>query len=99
MEYNKKVIVLKDMKSNIIDEAYVILRENVNIRKSRLEFDEKEFLKENFIYEEAEKEINDYVRRQEDKNICEENQRFLFLNKIFKILVIGLVIINIFLIK
>lgn len=93
---NKKVIVLKDIKSNIIDEAYVVLRENVNIRKSKLQYDEKEFLKNKFIYEEAESEINEYVNKQDGMFVYEENKKLVFYNKLFKILVVLLIIVNIF---
>ena len=93
---NKKVIVLKDIKSNIIDEAYVVLRENVNIRKSKLQYDEKEFLKNNFIYEEAEIEINEYVNKQDGMFVYEENKKLVFYNKLFKILIVLLIIVNIF---
>lgn len=93
---NKKVIVLKDIKSNIIDEAYVVLRENVNIRKSKLQYDEKEFLKNKFIYEEAESEINEYVNKQDGMFVYEENKKLVFYNKLFKILIVLLIIVNIF---
>lgn len=93
---NKKVIVLRDIKSNIIDEAYVVLRENVNIRKSKLQYDEKEFLKNKFIYEEAESEINEYVNKQDGMFVYEENRKLVFYNKFFKILVVLLIIVNIF---
>ena len=93
---NKKVIVLKDIKSNIIDEAYVVLRENVNIRKSKLQYDEKEFLKNKLIYEEAESEINEYVNKQDGMFVYEENKKLVFYNKLFKILIVLLIIVNIF---
>ena len=93
---NKKVIVLRDIKSNIIDEAYVVLRENVNIKKSKLQYDEKEFLKNKFIYEEAESEINEYVNKQDGMFVYEENKKLFFYNKIFKILIVLLIIVNIF---
>ena len=93
---NKKVIVLRDIKSNIIDEAYVVLRENVNIKKSKLQYDEKEFLKNKFIYEEAESEINEYVNKQDGMFVYEENRKLVFYNKFFKILVVLLIIVNIF---
>ena len=67
----KNIVVLKDFQSNIVDEAIVILKNNVDIKKKEIadgksEDDTKNNSQNyNFIVQEAEKVIRDYVNNTE----------------------------------
>ena len=66
----KNIVILKDIPSNIVDEAIVILKNNISIKR-REKVDNKYLNKtdENinsnneFLIQEAENVINDYVKR------------------------------------
>ena len=69
----KKMIVLKNIKSNLIEEAYIVFKDNVKLHKLNLLNDNKKFKNEleidkelisnddNYIIKEAEMIINDYA--------------------------------------
>lgn len=66
----KNIVVLRDFQSNIVDEAIVILKNNVNIKKREMVEGREEENKNcnqnyNFIVKEAEKVIQDYVKSTE----------------------------------
>ena len=69
----KKMIVLKNLKSNIIEEAYVIFKNNVKVHKyemvdngtSKLETKKKK--DKDYMVKEAEMIINDYIANIETK--------------------------------
>lgn len=66
----KNIVVLKDIPSNIVDEAIVILKNNTNIKKREKAqnkslniFDDNINSNNEFLIQEAENVINDYVKR------------------------------------
>lgn len=85
----KNIVVLKDLPSNLIDEAIVVLKENQKIPK--LEPASKEQKESNiettkiksskdYIIKEAQMLISDYISKIENKN-KKENQSIQKLNK------------------
>ena len=69
----KNTVVLKDIKSNLVEEAIIVFKENVKIKEKQLikGDDKKEQLEEidNIAIKEAENVISDYVEE------CEEEQK------------------------
>ena len=86
----KRMIILKDLNSNLVEEAYVIFKNNVKIHKFQ-EIDHKKNVKENeikkdeenkeLIIKEAEFIVDDYISKLESRyykksNIClKQNDR------------------------
>ena len=71
----KKMIVLKNLKSNMIEEAYVIFKNNVKVHKyeivdngiDNLETKKKKEKDKDYMVKEAEMIINDYISNIETK--------------------------------
>ena len=67
----KNTIVLKDIKSNLVEEAIIVFKENVKIKEKQLikGDDKKEQLEEidNIAIKEAENVISDYVEEFEEE--------------------------------
>lgn len=63
----KNIVVLKDLPSNIVEEAYVILKPNININKKDENLNDDYKDKPCYIIEEAEMIINNYISKIEDK--------------------------------
>ena len=70
----KRMIVLKNLQSNIVEEAYVVFKNNVkvhkyekvdNIDKKQIENKSKN---KDYIVKEAEMIVNDYIKNIEDKD-------------------------------
>ena len=83
----KNIVVLKDLPSNLIEEAIVVLKENQKIPKlepaSKDKKENESDMKKNskdYIVTEAQMLIADYISRVEDKNKT-ENQSIQKLNK------------------
>ena len=75
----KNIIVLKGMSSNVVDEAIVVLKPNINIKqneynkKTKFSLDEKN--KKMIVVKEAEQTINSYVKKlQKDSKKIEEDK-------------------------
>lgn len=69
----KNIVVLKNLPSNIVDEAIVVLKQNKkvkNVQYSRKNNSKEEMQKENneYIVKEAELLINKYIKEQEEKS-------------------------------
>ena len=106
MEINsmKNMIVLKNFPSNIVEEAFVVLKENVKIHKVEMadkkggkEKDKKQILKQNSIVKEAEMLITEYVdnlQKQEYK-VRNENKKMMDKYKKMKKLTILLSIFSV----
>ena len=89
----KNMIVLKNFPSNIVEEAFVVLKENVKIHKVEMadkkgskEKEKKQMSKQDSIVKEAEMLVNDYIKQIESKkntNIFEKsiNYKYNFLKK------------------
>ena len=90
----KKTIVLKDLNSNLVEEAIVVFKENVNIKEKQLlkgKTEKKEFDNENNIaIKEAENVILDYIDDYEKKQKI-NNQKAKM--NILKVINISLVIL------
>ena len=94
----KNIVVLKDLPSNIVEEAIVVLKENQKIQKLELIDKSKKQNKEqsqvktiseqgqkqkDYIIKEAQMLISDYISRIENKNKT-ENQSIQNLKKKYK---------------
>ncbi len=62
----KNMIILKDLPSNIVEEAYVILKPNVKLGKKTENLSEKPQETSNYIIGEAEMVISNYLSNLED---------------------------------
>ena len=93
----KNIIVLKDLPSNIIDEAIVILKDN-KIKKREKSENAAEFMKTNVISE-AQNVISEYIERLERPKKERQNEKKLLLKykklQILSILVTGGMILSI----
>jgi DNA polymerase III epsilon subunit-like protein len=91
MQLNKlnNIIFLKDVESNIIEEAFVVLKNNIEIKEIDAKSTEKNKLQEINILKEAELLINKEI---EEKNIKYEKFKIKKLEKKIKFLKI----VNIF---
>ncbi len=93
----KNIIVLKDLPSNIIDEAIVILKDN-KIKKREKSENAAEFMNSNVISE-AQNVISEYIERLERPKKERQNEKKLLLKykrlQILSILVTGGMILSI----
>lgn len=74
----RKVIVIKDIPSNIIEEAVFTLKENIKFE----DYEKENYIKYDSILGEAEGLIEEYVNKYEEVEIRKEN----FFEKIINIL-------------
>jgi len=96
----KNSIVLKGMASNVVDEAIVILKPHIKIKKMEhtKNFKEKSISKD-FIIKEAENVIIEYVNKIDKEKTLNENKKLeirirklQIINVLFFLILIGLVI-------
>lgn len=76
----KNIIVLKDLPSNIVDEAIVILKDKQKVKIAENNVKSHSFLdysdgNSEVVINEAETLVNDYIKRLEKQNIYKKNQR------------------------
>lgn len=92
----KNIIVLKDLPSNIIDEAIVILKDNKLKKGDKLEYT-NDYPNINIINE-AQNVISDYIEKLERPKKEKQNERKLLLKykklQILTILVTGMMIVS-----
>lgn len=87
----RNIVVLKDLPSNVIEEVFVILKENQNAKKlqyidkkhEKFESDNKEKIKDDYIVKEAEMIVSEYISRLEN-NRLNKNDLEMKLNKKYK---------------
>ncbi len=95
----KNIIVLKDLPSNIIDEAIVILKDNKIKGKDKTD-DTNQYINTNIINE-AQNVISEYIESLERPKIEKQNERKLVLKckklQLFSVLLTGILIINVLL--
>ncbi len=95
----KNSIILRGMASNVVDEAIVILKPNVKIKKvehsKNIGVSEKSVSK-NFIVKEAENVILNYIYKIKEANIIIEKKKLERKVKILKMVNIFLFIILVF---
>ncbi len=83
----KNIIVLKDLPSNIIDEAIVILKDNKIKKKEK---SENEFINTNIISE-AQNVISEYIERLEKPKKERQNEKKL-LSKYKKLQILSILV-------
>ena len=101
----KNMVVLRNLPSNLIEEAIIVLKSNKNIKqiekidKNKVKEEPKEKVKErDYIQKEAEMLISNYIKRLEDRkkekteNRKQENKKYLKLKKYSIIVTVLLVI-------
>lgn len=102
----KNMVVLRNLPSNLIEEAIIVLKSNKNIKqiekidKNKVKEEPKEKVKErDYIQKEAEMLISNYIKRLEDRkkekieNRKQENKKYLKLKK-YSIIVTALLVIE-----
>lgn len=105
----KNMVVLRNLPSNLIEEAIIVLKSNKNIKqiekidKNKVKEEPKEKVKErDYIQKEAEMLISNYIKRLEDRkkekteNRKQENKKYLKLKK-YSIIVTVLLVIEVIL--
>lgn len=105
----KNMVVLRNLPSNLIEEAIIVLKSNKNIRqiekidKNKVKEEPKEKVKErDYIQKEAEMLISNYIKRLEDRkkekneNRKQANKKYLKLKK-YSIIVTVLLVIEVIL--
>jgi len=96
----KNIIVLKGMASNVVQEAIVILKPNIDFEKANSYYKSKDNIskkiKKKSVVSEAEYVINNYIKEIENTNIKRKNKKIengYKISKIFNvILFISLII-------
>ena len=98
MNKMKNIVVVKNFKSNLVEEAIVVFKENVKIHeenfvKNNFSNGEKKDLKNGLCVKEAENIINDYINNVE-KNTKEEKlkKKIKFL-KIINVVLISIILV------
>lgn len=93
----KNIIVLKNLQSNLIEEAIVVLKSNINAKIPQIEEKEPEkkdkFKKSEYIVKEAEMYISQYASNLENniricKNKSDLEKRYMRLKNICKFLAV-----------
>ena len=103
----KNIIILKNLPSNLIDEAIVILKQNKKIKKLQLveniakknlhDNENSKLKKDEFIIKEAENVISDYISKIEkqdlrgDKKVNKLNEKYKKLKKLSTFLLVALI--------
>lgn len=62
----KNMIVIKDLPSNIVEEAYVILKPNVKLKKKEEKEEHSKETSQDYIIKEAENVVTNYLSNLED---------------------------------
>lgn len=78
----KNIVILKNLPSNIVEEAIVILKSNKYAKKLQMieknnnkELEQKESNNKEYIIKEAEAVLSSYVRKIEDKKNCDKQNK------------------------
>lgn len=96
----KNTVVLKDIDSNLVEEAIIVFRENVKIKEKQLvkgNKDEniKDCEKEKIALEEAENVILDYIKETEESRKRDKQKKKMRVLKSVNIFLVGLLILAI----
>ena len=96
MQKNKvnNIIVLKNISSNIVEEAIVVLKSNVNFKNNELIKNKKEENAHFTIVKEAEHVIEDYISKMKTKNKELEEFKIKKKYKNLKRITIATVVLN-----
>ena len=91
----KNIVILKELPSNLVEEAIIFLKENKNVKKLNLvdneinvKLEKEKYLKTNkkieskkYIIDEAQMVISDYISKIENRN---KNESYKKINKKYK---------------
>ena len=97
----KRMIVLKNLNSNMIEEAYVVFKNNSKIYKyekineEKSEYDDIENKEKNYMIKEAQMIINDYICKIESKEFKFNNKSLKRKNRMLKISTIAFALLSI----
>ena len=97
----KRMIVLKNLKSNMIEEAYIVFKNNSKIYKyekindKKSECESSESKDKNYMIKEAEMIINDYICKMESKEFKFNNKSLKRKNTILKISTVSFALLSI----
>lgn len=88
----KNMVVLKDLPSNIVEEAFIVLKKNVKIHKEELIENNKKSKnvskppsnQEDFVIKEAELVLQEYIDKVEVKNPIKSQKYIKDMNKKYK---------------
>ncbi|MBO5413784.1 MAG: hypothetical protein J6A29_05830 [Clostridia bacterium] len=70
----KNMVVLKNLPSNIVEEAYVVLKPNKNYKNLQKQENVDERLSADYVVKEAEMVISNYLSKIEDKKIIKNSE-------------------------
>lgn len=70
----KNMVVLKNLPSNIVEEAYVVLKPNKNYKNLQKQENVDERLSADYVVKEAEMVISNYLSKIEDKKIIRNSE-------------------------
>lgn len=70
----KNMVVLKNLPSNIVEEAYVVLKPNKNYKNLQKQESVDERLSADYVVKEAEMVISNYLSKIEDKKIIKNSE-------------------------
>lgn len=76
----KNIIILKDLPSNIVDQALVFIKPNLKVKEYIPKNTNKE-IKKDYIVEEAESVIKDYIK---NVNMGDEQKKIRLIKKKYK---------------
>lgn len=98
MSKMKNMLIVKNINSNLVEEAIVVFKENVKIKEENFikynkSTSEEKALKNDLCVKEAEIIINDYISKVENKT---KEERLMKKCKYLKVINIALVIVAIF---
>lgn len=64
----KNIIILKDLPSNIVEEAFVFIKPNLKVKEYIQKNPSNVGVKKDYIMEEAESVIKDYIKKVDNKS-------------------------------
>lgn len=83
----KNIIILKDIPSNLIEEAIIILKDNNSKDKKKME---------EYSRDEAKKIINEYFKSEKTKNQKSKNKIYFFIFSMIIIFILNFIRVHIF---
>lgn len=77
----KNIIILKDLPSNIVEEAFIFIKPNLKVKEYIPKNTNKKEVKKDYIVEEAESVIKDYIK---NINVKDEQKKISIIKKKYK---------------
>ena len=96
----KNMVVLKNLPSNIVEEAYVVLKPNKNYKNLQKQENTDERLSADYVVKEAEMVISNYLSKIEDKKVIKNLEVEKIKKKYKKLknasaILVGILVLNI----